>query len=426
LLRFAHSLTKDLHIRDLRTALLYHIISKQNNEELLIRLDDTDTKNNIEGNEKELLELLTLFGIDHSRVTAQSENIKYHTGMGMKLLLDKKSFNCFCSNEALESDKQKAKKEGKLYSYSGFCETISDETKFQCNAPFVVRMKKPNGSIEINDTLKGKLQFEADQVDSIIILDHDKKPTQVFASAVDDMLHDISFIIQDEQIIINASQETHIRKSLGYDKEINYLHTADILPTQDLTETPSVRSLIKKGYLPIAIANYILQLGYSHPRDIFSIEEAIEWFDIKKLSQETSYFDIEKLKQINQKYIISLDDMRLSKIVGFADEDLGKLAKIYANEYFTTNEIKEKIQEIFSEKQVPSELKEELISLKKCLKNAPFMKEFEDLKKYAQKETNIEESKLLESLSFLLTGSKDEAKLNQIYPFIRNYLGEII
>ena len=113
MLRFAVSPKSDMQIGDLRVAIFNHIVSKQRNVELLIRIDDTDKEKNIEGKDKEILEILGLFSIDYSRVVYQSENIKYHTQMAMKLLLDKKAFNCFCSDEALEQDKQIAKKEGK-------------------------------------------------------------------------------------------------------------------------------------------------------------------------------------------------------------------------------------------------------------------------------------------------------------------------
>ncbi|HIP56211.1 MAG TPA: glutamate--tRNA ligase, partial [Arcobacter sp.] len=148
MLRFAPSPTGDMHIGNLRVAIFNHILSKQLNEELLIRIEDTDEKRNIKGKDKDILEMLSLFSINFKRVAYQSENIKYQTKMAMKLLLDKKAFNCFCSPEALEKDRVEAKEKKIPYRYSGFCETISDEAKFQCNAPFVVRMKKPENNVK--------------------------------------------------------------------------------------------------------------------------------------------------------------------------------------------------------------------------------------------------------------------------------------
>lgn len=421
MLRIAFNLTKDIEIEDLQIALLHHILSKQTKEELLVRLDDRDKEHNID--QKEVLESLALFGIDYSRVVAQSENIKYYTGMGMKLLLDKKAFNCFCSDKALEQDKQKAKEEGKPYSYSGFCETISDETKFQCNAPFVVRMKKPQNNIKVKDILQGEVTYTPDEVDSVVILTHKKSPTSNFASAVDDMLFDISTIITTKSESINASKQIHIRESLGYEKEIDYLHLPKITNYETL---PTVKELIDDGYLPAAIANYIIHLGYEVPNEIFTIEEAINWFDLSKISKESTNFDMDRLKSINQEHMKMLEDMRFSKILGFADDDIGKLAKLYIDQCHTTKEIKEKIDTIFSKKTTLKGFEKEFNTLKECLQNAPFIKEFDELEKYLIEKTQLKGEKLFAPLSFLLTGTTNNQNLTQIYPFIRNYLGEII
>ena len=425
MLRYAFSPTKDMDIENLRLALFNHILSKKRNEELLVRIDDTDKENNIEGKEKEILEILSLFSIDHSRVLYQSENIKYHTQMAMKLLLDKKSFNCFCSDEALEKDKKIAKRQNKPYSYSGFCETISDETKFNCNAPFVVRLKKPENNIKFTDQIKGDFEHQPFEIDSLKILNHDKSPTPTFTAAVDDMLFDISTIITEEKNFLETSRQIHVRESLGYDKQIEQIHLCPIL---NLTKKNnySVNSLIEKGYLPAAIANYVILIGYETSKGIFTIEEIIQDFDINKIIKIPTSFDIEKLNYINKEYMKMLDEMRFSKIIGFADEDIGKLAKLYIGECNTTKEIKTKITSIFSEKKPLKGFEEEFTSLKNCLKSAPFIQDFEQLQKYITDKTTLQGETLSKVLSFALTGSKNEKNLDKIYPLIQNYLGEII
>ena len=261
MLRFAPSPTGDMHIGNLRVALINHILSKQLNEELLIRIEDTDKKRNVDGKEKEILEILNLFSINYSRVVHQSENIKYHTQMAMKLLLDKKAFNCFCSENALDLDREKAIQEKKPYRYSGFCETISDETKFNCNAPFVVRLKKPISDIKFTDLVKGDFSYEPFDVDSFILLREDKSPMYNFACAIDDMLYDISTVVRGEDQLPNTPKQIHIRKSLGYERDINYIHlplilnfeTGEKMSKRD--DASSVRWLVDQGYLPAAIAN---------------------------------------------------------------------------------------------------------------------------------------------------------------------------
>lgn len=432
MLRFAFSPTKDMSVADLRVALFNHILSKQLNEELIIRIDDTNKEQNIQAKDKEILEILNLFSIDYSRVVLQSENIKYHVNIGMKLLLDKKAFNCFCSNEALEQDKQKAKQENKPYGYSGFCESISDETKFNCNAPFVVRSKKPTHNINFSDLFKGDLDYEPFDVDSFVILKQDKTPTYNFASAIDDMLYNISTVIRDEKYLLDTPKQIHIRQSLGYDKELKYIHIPTICEIEQnkqvlKRDNPlSVKWLIDEGYLPIAIANYLILLGYETPKEIFTIEEAINWFDISKLDTNFLTFDIDKLNSINKEHIKNMQELRLSKILGYADEDIGKLAKVYLQECDTIKQIKSKIDAIFAKKELLDDFKEESKILKECLSNAPFINDLEALKKYITQNSSLKQQEILIPLQYTLTGAKSGPDLDRIYPLIKNYLGEII
>jgi len=418
MLKFGINLTAEISIDNLRIALLNHIVSKQLDQKLLIEIDDSKK----EGKKKEILEILSLFNIDYTQIVYQSKNIKYHTQMAMKLLLDKKAFNCFCSEEALEQDRQKAKKEGKPYSYSGFCQTISDETKFNCNAPFVTRVKKPEKSIKFTDLLKGDCSYKPDEVDSFIILKYDKTPTDIFASAINEMLYDISIILREDRYLSNTPKQIYIRQSLGYDKEIQYIH----IPNIDNENSLSIQQLIDQGYLPVAIANYCVAFGYNTPKEIFTIEEAIEWFDISKISKEPLKFNKEKLNFINKEYLKIMDELRLSKILGYADRELGKLGKIYLEECNTTQEIKEKITLIFKSKTILKNFEEEFRQIKESLSTAPFMDDLNTLQEYLTKKTALEEKRVSKVLYYLITGTKSGPDLNQIYPLIKNYLGEII
>ena len=431
MLRFAPSPTGDMHIGNLRVALINHILANQLNEELLIRIEDTDKKRNIDGKEKEILEILNLFSIDYTRVVHQSENIKYHTQMAMKLLLDKKAFNCYCSDEALEEDREKAKQEKKPYRYSGFCETVSDEAKFQCNAPFTVRLKKPENNIEFTDLVKGEFKYEPFDVDSFIILRKDKTPTYNFACSVDDMLYDISTVIRGEDHLSNTPKQIHIRKSLGYDKDINYVHLPIILNLETgkkmskRDDASSVKYLVDEGYLPVAIANYLILLGYNPPVEVFTLEEAMEWFDIKKVSKAPAKFDISKLKFLNREHLKMMDELRLSKILGYSDKDIGALGKIYIEECDTVKEIKTNINSVFSEKTNLENFEEEFRALKEYFKTSNFIDDFNQLKKDITDKTGLKGKKLFMPLRYILTGKENGPNLSEIYPLIKNYIGEI-
>ncbi|MEA2018782.1 MAG: glutamate--tRNA ligase [Campylobacterota bacterium] len=432
MLRFAPSPTGDMHIGNLRVALINHILSKQLNEELLIRIEDTDKKRNVDGKSKEILELLTLFSVNFQRVVHQSENLKYHSQMAMKLLLDKKAFNCFCSDEALEQDRKKAKDTKQPYRYSGFCTTISDETKFECNAPFTVRLKKPEQNIKFIDAIKGEFNYKPFDVDSNILLRQDKTPMYNFACAVDDMLFDISTVIRGEDQMPNTPKQIHIRESLGYTRDIQYAHLPMILnmdtgkKMSKRDNTFSVKWLVDEGYLPVAISNYIILLGYNPPTEIFTLEEAQEWFDINKISKAPAKFDITKLKFINREHIKIMDELRLSKILGYADKDIGTLAKIYIEECDTIKEIKSKIDLIFTQKNHLENFEEEFKLVKESLQKAPFIDNFSNLKKYLIDQTKLKDEQHHIALRFALTGAKSGPNLSKIYPLIKNYLGEIV
>ena len=423
MLRFAPDATKELSIDNLRVALFNFIIAKQQNEDLLIRIDDAPIKND-EKKDKEILELLSLFSIDYKGAVYQSDNLKYHQKMAMQLMSQKKAFACFCSDEKLKELKQTAKKEKKPYEYDGFCSTLSDETVLNCNAPFTVRIQKPLENIIFEDEVQGKKEYSASQVDAFFILNHDKSPTYNFACAVDDMLYNISTVIRSNQHLLNTAKQIHIRSSLGYEKDLNYIHVPAVSSSKK--NENSVKWLIDEGFLPSAIANYLVLLGYDTPKEIFTLEEALEWFDIKKISKNEIDFDIKKLRSINQKHLETMDNMRLSKILGFADTDIGQLAKLFLKKSSTIKEIKKQLDLIFTEKKEFKGSQEIFSKVQTCLKSAPYFDKLDDLKAYIIQETSLDNQSLKEPLNYILTGQNKSLDISKIYPLIKNYLGEII
>ena len=426
MLRFAPSPTGDMNIQNLRVAIFNYIVSKQLNEDLMIRIEDIDNQRNIEGKDKEILEILNLFSIEYKGAVHQSDSLKYHQQIALQFLTQKKAFVCFCSDSKLEELKEESVKNGKTFSYDGFCETLSDETVLNTNAPFTIRIKKRDHNIKFTDLLKGDFNYTPLEVDSFIILGQDKKPTYNYACAIDDMITDISTIIRSDKYLPDTAKQIYIRESLGYTKEIKYIHLPDILNAQTNKEDiTSVKWLIDEGFLPSAIANYLVLIGNKTPNEIFTLEEAISWFKIENVSKDSAVFDIDKLKFINKKHLETIDDMRLSKILGFADTDIGKLGKIFLEEASTIKEIKEKIDLIFASKTSYEGLEEEFLKLKNCLQKAPFFDNYEDLKSYIEKETSLKEE-LTELLKYILTGTNSGINISHIYPLIKNYLGEIV
>lgn len=421
MLRFAPSPTSDMDIGNLRVALFNYIVSKQLNEDLMVIIDDSNKEENIEGKDKDFLKTLDLFSIDYKSVVHQSNNIKYHTQIAMQFLLDKKAFNCFCSDDALKLDKQKAKDAGTEYRYTDFCLNISDEAKFECNAPFTVRIKRPENTIGFKDGIHGDLEYTPYEVDSFVILNQDKSPTYNYATAVDDMIFDISTVIRDEDYLDDTSKQIHIRKILGYDKEINYSHLPKI---SNIDKAPTVDILIEHGYLPAAIANYLVLISLkTTPSEIFTLEDAIEWFDVENISKDSIEFDLEKLNCLNKEYIKQFDNLRLSKILGYADDDIGKLAKLYIDDHNTIKEIKNKIDMIFTDKNA---LEDEFLIVKESISKAPYIAEYSSFEKLISESTNLKDDQLTTAIRYVLTTEKSGPDMDKIYPLIKNYIGEIV
>jgi len=419
MLRFTLSPTEDIHIGNLKVALLNYIVAKQRGEKFLVRIEDTDVKKNIDANDREILEILTLFGIEFDEVVYQSHNQKFHQQLAMKLLMDKNAYNCFCSSEHLNMKKQEAKDSKKPYRYDEACKNLPDELVIDNENPFSVRISKPKDDLKFTDLIKGDMSFKTENIDDFVILRVDKTPTYNFASALDDMLSDISLVIREDDYISNTHKETAIRDAIGYDKTIEYAHLPIIL-----NNASSVKWLLEEGFLPEAIANYLLLIGFKAPQEIFSIEDAIEWYDITKVSKSPVKFDMTELKNINKSHILAMDSLKLASLIGHRSSEIGDLAKLYTEEASTINELKEKIEKIFTKKEC-DEFAKEFETLKLVIKDAPHFNEYDEFEKYLMEKSGLKGKQLFEPLRVLLTGAKSGPNVSDIYRHIKNYIKEV-
>ncbi|NPA87993.1 MAG: glutamate--tRNA ligase [Epsilonproteobacteria bacterium] len=430
MLRFAPSPTGDMHVGNLRVAIFNYIVAKQKGEKLLIRIEDTDKERNIEGKDKEILDILNLFGIKYDQVVYQSSNFHIHQQMAKRLLENKKAFVCFCDEEELNFQREKAKLEKRPYRYSGKCENLTKaqvEELMKKKKPFVIRIKKPENDIEFKDLIKGDMKFTPFEVDSFVILRGDYTPTYNFACAIDDMLYDISLVIRGEDHLSNTPKQIHIRNSLGYDKEIKYAHLPIILNEEGKKLSKrenhaSVKWLLEEGYLPEAIANYLILLGNSFEREVFTLEEAIEFFDLTKISRSPAKFDIEKLKFLNKEHMKRLKE--LHKIIG-AHPSYEKLLEIFRDESDTLKEIKEKFDKIFKPAE-DDEFKEQREILKEEILKGELEENYDEFKKRLMKNTGLKGKNLFMPLRELLINQKHGAEIKDLYSAMKPYLKEVI
>jgi len=431
MLRFAPSPTGDMHIGNLRVALFNYITAKQRNEDLIIRIEDTDKERNIKGKDQEILDILALFGIEYSQVIYQSENIRFHSAMALQLIHEKKAFSCFCSPQWLEKKREEAKESKKAYRYDDACRNLPAELVIDNTNPFTIRISAPDETIIIEDLIKGNVSFEPEAVDSFIIMRQDKTPTYNFACAVDDMLCDISIVIRGEDHMSNTPKQDHIRNALNYNKKVQYAHLPIILndsgkKMSKRDDASSVKWLLEEGFLPESIANYLILIGNKPPQEIFNTQDAFEWFSLEKISKSPARFDMDMLKHINKEHLKAMDAKELSRYVGFADEEIGELARVYLEEAGTTKELKSKIAPIFAPRNISEDFQEQAALMTNVIKSAPYFEIYDDFKEYVMKESGLKGKNFFKPLRILLTNAEHGPDLAVIYKYLKNYIGEIV
>lgn len=429
--RFAPSPTGDMHIGNLRAAIFNYICSLKDKSGFILRIEDTDTARNIEGKEEEIQEILHKFGIKWQTLYYQSKNLKFHREFAHKLLMDKKAFCCFCSSEILAQKKELAKQNGEAYRYDGTCERLSDEQVLECEKPFVIRMKKPASTMKFKDAIKGEISFEPENIDSFVIMREDKTPTYNFACAIDDMLEGVTFVIRGEDHVSNTPKQEWIRECVGFSEKIQYAHLPIILDNEGKKmskrdSSSSVKWLLECGYMPEAIANYLILLGNKTPCEIFTIEEAAQWFDITKISKNPAKFDITKLAQINREHIKRASDERLAQLFSL-EISRANLIRFYTQESSLIPEISAKISAIFSPKNISEEWRENAEILRNLILNeSEIPVEFNEFKSNLMKKSALKGKAFFMPLRLLLTNSEHGPELSELFPLIRDEIRAVV
>ena len=393
--RFAIAPTKDMDIDNLRLAILNYLLSQQHQAPFTVRIEDLDKEAVIEGKDTEMMQILEKFALKHTTVLHQSERKNIHQTLAIGLLKEGKAFICTCENNVCNGRCVHKEKQA--------LETIQKSAK-----PFSLRIKN-----------------EEDSSTSFVILNNDTTPSALFATACDDMLEGIEYIVAQERLKPQQKQLESIKKYLGYQEHTTYLYLPDIETKENQTYT--LQWLFEEGYIPDAIINHILLLGYNDaPKELFTLPEAIAWFDIEKVSKEHALFDIDKLRLLNQEHLKRLDDKLLSTVFGFADEKIGKLAKLYIEHGAATlKELKAHITPIFTPKTFEGKWETQMRTLEKLIWEAPVLHEYDDFIQYLMEKSKLEEPAFFIPLRMLLTGTQSGPELSEIYPLIKSYILEI-
>ncbi|MEM6780826.1 MAG: glutamate--tRNA ligase [Pseudomonadota bacterium] len=311
--RFPPSPTGFMHIGNARTALFNWLFSKNQGGKFLVRIEDTDRERYSEEAVQVILNGLEWLGLDYDNTPeSQFANRQRHIDVAHELLAAGKAYKCYCTPEELDEMREKAKAKG-LPTYYDRRWRDKDESEAPEGIDPVIRIKAPlDGSQVIDDQVQGKVEVQNKQLDDFIILRSDGTPTYMLAVVVDDHDMNITHVIRGDDHLNNTFRQNVIYGAMGW-KEPTYghlplIHGPDGSKFSKRHGAQSVEEYRDMGYLPEAMRNYLLRLGWSHGDDeIIPTDKAIEWFNLDSIQKSPANFDFAKLENLNAHYISEMD-----------------------------------------------------------------------------------------------------------------------
>lgn len=326
--RFAPSPTGFLHVGGLRTALYNYLFARHQNGSMILRIEDTDKSREVEGAVRHIVEDLHWAGIEYDEgVTlnnkplgergpyTQSKRIDLYQQYAQQLIDNDYAYHCFCSEERLEKvRKQQMARHGRS-KYDQHCRKLTAKeraSRLEAGMPYVIRMKIPDipgGEHTFQDIIRGEVTIPYENLDDQIIIKSDGFPTYHLASVVDDHLMEISHVIRGEEWLPSTPKHLLLYDYLDWEKP-EFAHMP-LLLNEDRSKLSkrqgdvTVKDYRDKGYLPEALVNFVALLGWNpgDEREIFSLEELIEEFDLHRIGKSGAVFNVEKLQWMNGVYV---------------------------------------------------------------------------------------------------------------------------
>ncbi|MFL2948246.1 MAG: glutamate--tRNA ligase [Nitrospinales bacterium] len=329
--RFAPSPTGFLHIGGVRTALFNWLFARNHGGKFILRIEDTDLSRSTEESIQEILESMRWLGLDWDEGPfRQTERQEIYSQKVEQLLAAGKAYSCYCTPEELDRKRSEAQKAGLKPKYDGTCRNLSDVPK---GAPSVIRFKAPlEGSVVVEDLLRGKVVFDITELDDLIIQRTDGTPTYNFVVVVDDSEMGITHVIRGDDHLSNTPRQCLLYDALDYARP-QFSHISMILGQDKarLSKRHGATSALAyrdMGYLPDAMINYLARLGWSHgDQEIFSRKELIEHFSFDSVNTSAAIFDADKLSWVNEQYIQSTPSEELAQLLEPHLVTTGVLAK---------------------------------------------------------------------------------------------------
>lgn len=362
--RFAPSPTGYMHIGNLRTALYTYLIAKKAGGKFILRIEDTDRERYVEGAVETIYRTLKMVGLNWDEGPdiggpvgpyIQSQRMGIFKKYAEELVKMGKAYYCFCDKDRLAELKAVQEASGVSPMYDRHCRNLSPEEiqkKLAEGVPYVIRQKIPlEGTTTFHDELYGDITVENSTLDDQILLKTDGMPTYNFANVVDDHLMGITHVVRGNEYLASSPKYNLLYEAFGWEIP-KYIHVEHIMKDKHnklskRNGDASFEDLIAKGYLSEAVINYIALLGWAPKgeREIFSLSELVEEFDISGLSKSPAIFDPLKLKAINAEYIRMMTPEKFLEHAGpyirqsvhRTDVDLSKIAALLQNrtEVFT-------------------------------------------------------------------------------------------
>ena len=453
--RFAPSPTGELHIGGLRTALSSFLYAKKNNGKFILRIEDTDRSRLVEGAIERIVNSLEWAGIkiDEGGTKSgkygpyiQSERLNIYKKYVQKLLDEGKAYYCFCSSERLIEMRKEQQAQKIAPKYDRHCLKLSKKDiteKIKNGEKYVIRFKIPEGNTIIDDLVFGKIEVENSTLDDQIIMKSDGFPTYHLAVVVDDYLMKITHIFRGAEWIASTPKHVLLYEAFGWGKEMpKFAHMPNILNKnkKKLSKregSVSVEDFKKQGYPAEAIINFIALLGWNPKteQEIFSLEELVEQYDIKKVNRAGAVFDLKRLDWISSQHIkkMPLDklynsilpflkekdfyknapaDCRkkeyLEKVLSVEKNRLEKFTQIgEENKFFFADDIKINTDDIHWENATNEETKASLLQAKNVLENISEEEWIlENIEKKLLEKAGDNRGDLLFPLRAVLTGEK--------------------
>ena len=337
-LRFAPSPTGYLHIGGARTALFNWLYARHTGGKFLLRIEDTDRERSTPEAVAAIFNGLSWMGLDwDDEPTFQFARAARHREVVEQLLAQGRAYRCYATPHELEQMRAEQKAKGLSVRYDGRWRDRAPGPE-QHNAPFVVRIKAPQtGETIVHDVVQGTVRWSNDQLDDMVLLRSDGTPTYMLAVVVDDFDMGVTHVIRGSDHLNNAARQLQIIQAMGWPVpvygHVPLIHGPDGAKLSKRHGALAVEAYRDMGYLPEAMRNYLLRLGWSHGDDeIIPTEKAIDWFSLDGIGRSAARFDLKKLDSINAHYMREMYDGAL------ADEALALAARQHPGR--TVEEIK--------------------------------------------------------------------------------------